>query len=152
MGAIASYLYVCSCANTLIGLQFPVSSCHQDNHTDPVKHWGVWALIRRYEPVLANPPGILQVGLYHAQGDGVGTRHPTWTTPISRHGQQFDIYFPNYYQVPVDVTAGWAASLVNTRLLYLYSWVDWKNVSKVSCSRKQQSVLSGNQTCNLSIS
>jgi len=35
------------------------------------------------------------------------------------------------------------------------SWVDWDNVSKVSCSRKQQqhqSVLSGDRTCNLSIS
>jgi len=22
-----------------------------------VRHWGAWACIRRYEPVLANPPG-----------------------------------------------------------------------------------------------
>ena len=50
-----------------------------------------------------------------SQGDGVGTQSPTWTTPISRHGQQFDICFPSYYQVPIDVTAGWAASLVNTK-------------------------------------
>ena len=33
------------------------------SHADPVKHWGAWARIRRYEPVLANPPGE---GLYPA--------------------------------------------------------------------------------------
>ena len=43
-----------------------------------------------------------------SQGDGVGTRSPTWTTPISGHGQQFDICFPSYYQVPIDVTAKWS--------------------------------------------
>ena len=32
---------------------------------------------------------------------------------LARHGQQFD--FPSYYQVLTDVTAGWAASLVNIR-------------------------------------
>ena len=58
---------------------------------------------------------VQQVGLYHVQGDGMGTQSPTWITPISGHGQQFDICFPSYYQVPIDVTAGWAASLVNTR-------------------------------------
>ena len=40
--------------------------------------------------------------------------------------------------------------------IYTSSWVDWSSVSKVSCSRKQQqqhqSVLSGDQACNLSIS
>ena len=46
------------------------------------------------------------IGLNHAQGDGVGTQGPTRTTPISGHGQQFDICFPSYYQVPIDVTAG----------------------------------------------
>ena len=64
-------------------------------HAKPVKHWGSWELIRRYEPVLANPPEVL-LGLYHAQGDDVGTQSPTWTTPISGHGQQFDICFPSY--------------------------------------------------------
>ena len=39
-----------------------------------------------------------QVGLYHVQGDGVGTQSPTWTTPISGHGQQFDICFPSWHQ------------------------------------------------------
>ena len=41
---------------------------------------GAWALLRHYEPVLANTwerASILQVGLYHAQGDGVGTQSPT---------------------------------------------------------------------------
>jgi len=32
-----------------------------------------------------------------------------------RHGQQFDICFPSLHQVPIDVTAGWAASPVGTR-------------------------------------
>ena len=27
----------------------------------------------------------------HTQGNGVSTRSPTWTTPISGHGQQFDL-------------------------------------------------------------
>jgi len=28
--------------------------------------------------------------------------------PLTRHGQQFDICFPSYYQVP---TAGWAGAM-----------------------------------------
>ena len=66
---------------------------------------------------------------------------------------------PELHQVPIDVTTGWAASPVFTRYPFRYplnSWVDWSNVGKVSCSRKQQqqhqSVLSGDSTCNLSIS
>ena len=39
----------------------------------------------------AEPPGGgLVPGLYRAQGDGVGIQSPTWTIPISGHGQQFD--------------------------------------------------------------
>ena len=34
---------------------------------------------------------------------------------------------------PIDVTAGWAASPVDTRP-HSNNWVDWSNVSKVSCS------------------
>ena len=37
--------------------------------------------------------------------------HETGLRPLARHGQQFDIWFPTYYQVPIDATAGWAASL-----------------------------------------
>ena len=40
----------------------------------------------------------LQVGLYHAHGDGMGTRSRTWTTPISGHGQHFDSCFPGNNQ------------------------------------------------------
>jgi len=29
--------------------------------------------------------------------------------PLARHEQWLDICFPNYYQVSIDVTAGWAA-------------------------------------------
>ena len=47
-----------------------------------------------------------------SKGDGMGTQSPTWTIPISGHGQQFDIC---NNQEPIDVTAGWAASLLNTR-------------------------------------
>ena len=46
-----------------------------------------------------------QMGLYHALGNGVSTCSPTWTTPINGHGRQFDICFPSYFQVPIDVTA-----------------------------------------------
>ena len=41
-------------------------------------------------------PRRSQVRLNHAQGDGVGTQGPTWTTPISGHGQQFDICFTQH--------------------------------------------------------
>ena len=37
--------------------------------------------------------------------------------------RQFDICFPSLNQVPTDVTAGWAASPVDTRP----SWVEWSN-------------------------
>ena len=41
-------------------------------------------------------------------------------------------------EVPIDVTAGWVVSPVDTKPLgpHLNSWVDWSNVSKVSY-RKQ---------------
>ena len=39
-------------------------------------------------------------------------------------GDMDDICFPGYYQVPIDVTAGWAAFPVYTRS-------PWSNVSKV---------------------
>jgi len=83
-----------------------------------VKHWGAWALLRCYDPVLANPPGGGLVP--HGWGCSM-PRVMVWAPevppgpPISGHGQQFDISFPSYYQVPIDVTPGWAASLVNTR-------------------------------------
>ena len=35
---------------------------------------------------------------------------------IAKHGQQFDICSRSYYQVPIDVAAGWAASPDDTRL------------------------------------
>jgi len=54
-----------------------------------------------------------QVGLYHVQGDGVGTQS---LKPISGHAQQFEICFPSNCQ---DVAAGWAASLVNTRFPFI---------------------------------
>ena len=69
--------------------------------------------------MLANPPGGGLVpgrwGSTMYQGDGVGTQSLSWTTHIRAHGQQFEIRFASYYQVPIDVTVGWAASLVNTR-------------------------------------
>jgi len=63
----------------------------------------------------------LQVGLYHAQGDGVGTLNLSRATPISRHVQQFDICLPSYYEVPIDITAGWAASLDNTTFPFIHT-------------------------------
>ena len=88
-------------------------------------------------------------------GEGVGTQSPTWTfNCYMRHGQ-FSICFPSKHQVPIDVTAGWAASPVGTRPPgpHFNSWVDWSNVSKISCSRKQQhqSGPAGNRTWSLMI-
>ena len=53
---------------------------------------------------------------------------------------ELGICFPSLHQVPIDVTVGWAASPVDNGPPgpHLYSWIDWSNVSKVSCSRKQQ--------------
>ena len=69
-----------------------------------------------------------------SQGDCVGTQNPIWTTPISRHGQQFDICFPSYHQAPIDVTAGWAASPVYARSQF-NSWVNWSNMRNVSSKK-----------------
>ena len=66
--------------------------------------------------------------------EGVGTQSPTWTfNCYMRHGQ-LSICFPSLHQIPIDVTAGWAASSVGTRPPGppFNSWVDWSNVSKVS--------------------
>jgi len=65
------------------------------------------------------------------QGDGVGTRRPVCTSPISK-----TLAFAS--PVTIDVAARWAAYLVNTRSPF-NSWEDWRNVSTstVSCSRKQ---------------
>ena len=65
------------------------------------------------------------------------------TTLISRHayGQQFNNRFLSYYQVPVDVKTGWAASLVNTRCSY--NWVDWSNVGKEGNNRTHKLSISG---------
>ena len=87
--------------------------------------------------------------------EGVGTQSPTCTfTCYMRHGQ-LSICFPSLHQVSIDVTAGWAASPVGTRPPgpHFNSWVDWSNVSKISCPRKQkhQSGPAGNQTWNFSI-
>ena len=53
------------------------------------------------------------------------------------------------HQVPIDVMAGWAA----TRVPIVQLDIDWSNVSKVSCSWKQQQIgiLTGHRTWNLSI-
>ena len=65
-------------------------------------------------------------------------------------GDMDDICFPGYYQVPIDVTAGWAAFPVYTRS-------PWSNVSKVLAqgndnNTQYQNVLSANQTYNFLIS
>jgi len=91
-----------------------VSSCHQV--VTPTQ-WTSTGMPGHYSgttrPVLANPPGgrasVPQVALCHATGWGCG--HPR-SDPLARHGQQFYIHFPSLHQVPIDVTAGWAASRV----------------------------------------
>jgi len=86
---------------------------------------------------------------------GRRTHSSTTTSHHKMRKGQLSICFPSYYQVPIDVTAGWDVSPVNMRSPF-NRWVNWSNASKVSCSRKQQqqhqSVLSGNQTSNLPIS
>ena len=37
------------------------------------------------------------------------------------HGQQFEVCFSSYYQVPIDVPAGWAAFLVNTTYIPIFT-------------------------------
>ena len=49
---------------------------------------------------------------------------------------QLGICFPSLHQLPIDVTAGWAAPQL-TPGPHLNSWVECSNVSKVSCPRKQ---------------
>ena len=89
------------------------------------------------ECCMENSPGVgipcRWGGLLYTQGDGVGTRSPTWTTSVSGHGLQFDIYLvsPLYYQVPIDVTARWVVSPFDTRSPF-NRWVEW------SSSLKQQ--------------
>jgi len=41
--------------------------------------------------------------------------------PFSGHGQQFDIRFSSYYQVPIDVTAGTVACPVDTKSPFVQS-------------------------------
>ena len=67
-----------------------------------------------------------------------GTQSSTTTSHCQLRQGQLGICFPSLHQVPID---------------HLYSWVDWSNVSKVSCSRKQlhQSGHTKNQTHNISI-
>jgi len=96
-----------------------------------------WALIRHYEPVLANPPGG---GLVPRRWDCTMPRVVVWaleTPPGPRTWTTVCHLLPNYYQVPIDVTAGWAVSSVDARPPF-NRWVNWSSVSKVSCSRKQQ--------------
>jgi len=45
--------------------------------------------------------GTPQVGLYHAQGDGVGTKSPTWTTPISGHDSNLTFASPVITRYPL---------------------------------------------------
>ena len=95
-----------------------------------------------------------EVGLYHDQGNGVGTWSPTWITPINGHGQQFDICFPGYYQVPIDVTAEWAAFLVNTRssLIQLGGLEQiWVKFLALGNTKNTKVTTTANQTHNLLI-
>ena len=50
----------------------------------PSEALDAWVLLRRWEPVLANP-GLVphRWGCAMSQSDGVSTQSPTWTTPIS---------------------------------------------------------------------
>jgi len=126
------------------------------------KWWDARALLRYYEPVLTNPSrgGLVP----HRRGCSMSRVmvlapevklgvldhiHPLMDIDSNLTFASPDIKYPLMLQLH-----GWAVPQF-TSSPHLYSWVDCSNVSKVSCSRKQQqhqSVLSENQTCNLSIS
>jgi len=75
-------------------------------------------------PVLENPQG--RANIYPTGGVVPCLRLMVWTPEVPpgthllvKHGQQFDICFISYYQVPINVTAGWTAFLVNTMCLFI---------------------------------
>ena len=87
-------------------LQLPLSG-----HTDPVKCWGTWALIRLYEPGLANPPG----------GGLVPCR---WSCSMPR----VMVWAPEVPHPLADMDSSLTcASPVHTRSPF-NSWVDWKQI------------------------
>jgi len=51
----------------------------KDSHTDQMRHWNTWALIRCSAGKSTWRACTPQVGLNHAQDDVVGTQSPTWT-------------------------------------------------------------------------
>jgi len=111
MSACRQYIYICA-HKSKAGLWLPPGG-----HTNPVnQHWDAWALLRHYEQV--------HLGEGWCPTDGCAMPHPrmrVWAPeipsgshPLARHGQQFEICFPSLNQVPIDATAGWAASPVGT--------------------------------------
>ena len=81
------------------------------------------------------------------------TRSPTWTfTHCVRHGQLEFVSSVNT-RYPLMLKLGGSLPQL-TAGPYLNSWIDWSNVSKVSCSMKQQHNqfgATGHQTWNLLI-
>ena len=108
------------------------------------------------KPCAADPPGaglVTRRRTVQVSWREVVEPSTTTSTPLSET-RTLGHCFPSLHQVPIDVTAGWAASPVDTRPPgpHLNSWVDWNNVRKVSCSRKQQkhqSGSNGNRTWDL---
>ena len=82
----------------------------------PCRHLSlVWQiLLGRASNAREDCPGLMDICTV-----GCGTYSSTTT---SHHQGQSRLCFPSYFQVPDDVTAGWAASSVDTRSLF-NSWV-----------------------------
>jgi len=91
-----------------------------------------WTLFRHCcKSVLANP--ALVPCRWHVQCDGVGAQSPNW--PLADMDSSLTL-IPSYYQAPIDVTARWSVSLVDTKSPF-NSWVNWSNVSSVSSTHTQ---------------
>ena len=89
-------------------------------------------------------------------GESVGNQSPTWTLNCYMRHEQLSICFSSLLQVPIDVTAGWAASPVGTRPPgpHYNSWVDWSNENNFLSQENDNNTKvasAGNRTWNLLI-
>ena len=128
--------------------QSKASSSHaKHSYCCPVnQHWDVCAPLRNLSLVQENPPGAELVtrrrNVQVSWREVTEPKVPQYLNTTKRDKDSWGICFPSLHQVPIDATAGWAVSPVDTSPPGP-RWVYWSNVSKVSCSRKQQQHQSG---------
>ena len=88
------------------------SYCHPVNH-----HWDSCAPLRHLSLLQANSPGAELITCRRAIHPGVMERSrgtlEVPQQPLSKT-RTVSICFPSLHQVPIGITSGWAASLVNT--------------------------------------